>query len=200
MMEEILFHNSRIVSLSLIVCAVLATVGAMILARNMLFMSTTSLRRFFELRFRPTALRYTEEFECLYEGYQEKARLLGNYTPDYSVVFNEARWAKLVLTLEHVGRAHQELSELLEQGDSKDALCLAEFLIAAGEELPPWKYRRISDEWASLANWEVDVHTIICEVVKNLWSEVQRSRGLGISRGASVEETMQVLQKVQEKL
>lgn len=200
MMGELLFHNSHIVTLSLAMCAFLAAVGAMILARNMLFMSTTSVRRFFELRFRPTALRYTEEFESIFEGYQEKARMLGNYTPDYSVVFNEAKWARLILTLEKVGAAYRELCELLDEGESRDALCLSEFLIAAGEELPPWKYRRISDEWASLANWESDVHKTICEVVKNLWSEVQRSRGLGISRGAAVDETMKVLQKIREKL
>jgi hypothetical protein len=200
MMEELVFHNSQIVSVSLAVCAVLATVGAMILARNMLFMSTTSVRRFFELRFRPTALRYTEEFECIFEGYQEKALLLGNYTPNYSIVFNEAKWAKIVLTLDSVSRAYEELCGLLEQGESKDALCLAEFLIAAGEELPPWKYRRISDEWAPLAHWESEAHTTICDVVKNLWSEVQRSRSLGISRGASIDETMKVLQKIREKL
>jgi len=200
MMEELLFHNSHVVSVSLAMCAVLATIGAMILARAILFTSTTSLRRFFELRFRPTALRYTEEFECIFEGYQEKARLLGNYTPDYSVVFNESQWTKALITLDLVGRAYRELCELLEAGESKDALCLAEFLIAAGEELPPWKYRRISDEWAPLATWEEDVHRTILEVVKNLWSEVQRSRSLGISRGASVAETMKDLQKIREKL
>ena len=199
-MEELLFHNSKIVSFSLAVCAMLATVGAMILARNMLFLSTTSLRRFLELRFRPTALRYTEEFECLLDGYQEKARLLGSYATSYSSVFNEARWAKLVLTLEQVNRAHQELCKLLGEGESKDALCLAEFLIAAGDELPTWKYRRISDEFASLATWELLVHSTICDVVKRLWEEVPRSRALGISRGASVDETMRVLEKLRAKL
>ena len=199
-MEELLFHNSKIVSFSLALCAMLATVGAMIIARNMLFLSTTSVRRFLELRFRPTALRYTEEFECLLDEYQEKARLLGAYATNYSSVFNEAKWAKLVLTLEHVNRAHQELCKLLGEGESKDALCLAEFLIAAGDELPNWKYRRISDEFASLATWELLVHSTISDVVKRLWEEVPRSRALGISRGASVDETMKVLEKIRAKL
>ncbi len=199
-MGELLFHNSHIVSVSLAVCAVLATIGAMMLARNMLFMSTTSLRRFLELRFRPTALRYTEEFECLLGGYQEKARLLDAFTSDFSVVFNEVKWAKAMLTLDQTVRAHHELCGLLQQGESRDALCLAEFLIAAGEELAPWKYRRISDEWASLANWELQVHSTICAVVKNLPAELQRSRGLGMSRGALVDESMKVLQRIRENL
>ncbi|MEY4669219.1 MAG: hypothetical protein RL518_1918 [Pseudomonadota bacterium] len=199
-MEELLFHNSKIVSVSLAVCAVLATIGAMLVARRMLFMSSASIRHFFELRFRPTALRYTEEFESLFDAYREKAQVLGNYTPDYSAVFNEANWTKLILTLDQLSSAYRELCNLLDQGESKDALCLAEFLIAAGDELAPWKYNRISDEWAPLANWEVDVHTILCEVVEDLRNEVRRSQGLGVSRGAPVHETMMVLEKIREKL
>ena len=200
MMEELLFHKSPIVSLSLAMCAVLATVGSMILARMMLRMSTTSFRRFLELRFRPTALRYTEEFECIFDGYQENARALGEYAVDYSTVFNEVHWSRALMTLENVGRAYRELCELLEQGDSKDALCLAEFLIAAGDALAPWKYRRISDEWEPLATWEAKVHSTMSTLIKNLESEVPRSRGLGTSRSASVDETMKVLRKVRERL
>jgi hypothetical protein len=200
MMEEILFHNSTVVSLSLGVCAVLAAIGAMILARTMLRTSTASVRRFLELRFRPTALRYTEEFEWIFDAYQEKVRLLGTYTPHHTNVFNEANWAKLIITLDQVGNAYKELCDLLDQGESRDALCLAEFLIAAGEELPAWKYRRIDDRWERLATWEPDVHAIIGDVVKNLWSEVQQSRGLGISRGVSVEETKKILEEVRKSL
>jgi hypothetical protein len=199
-MEEIVFNNSHVVSVSLGLCAVLATIGAMILARNMLFMSTSSIRRFLELRFRPTALRYTEEFEAIFNGYQEKVEVLGTYTPDYTNVFNEANWTNLIVTMDQVGDAYKELCHLLAQGESRDALCLSEFLIAAGEELSAWKYRRIDDQWEPLATWESDVHAIICEVVNNLWSEVQRSRGLGISRGRSVEETRRILEEVRKSL
>ena len=199
-MGELLFYNSIIVSVSLGVCAVLATIGAMILARNMFFLSSTSFRRFLELRFRPTALRYMEELEYLIEGYQQKARLLDEYAVTYSVVFNEAKWHNLILTMDLLSRAHRELCRLLEQGESKDALCLAEFLIAAGEELAPWKYRHINDEWSPLAEWEIQVHTTLRQVVKHLWAEVQRSRGIGISGGTSIEQTMKVLEKVRDGL
>jgi hypothetical protein len=199
-MEEILFHNSPIVSLSLAMCAVLATVGSMILARKMLSMSTTSFRKFLELRFRPTALRYTEEFEYIFDGYQENAQALGQFAIEYSTVFNEVRWSQAMMTLDNVTRAYHELCGLIEQGESRDALCLAEFLIATGDELAPWKYRRISDEYESLANWEADVHSTMCNLLKNLDPEVKRSRGLGTSRSALVDETMKVLQTVKERL
>ncbi len=199
-MEEILFHNSTIVLWSLGLCAVLAAIGATLMARKTLSMSTSSIRRFLEFRFRPTALRYTEEFECLLDGFQENAMILEAYSQQYPVLFSEARWSKLTLTLEHVVRAHQELCSLLERRESKDALCLAEFLIAAGEDLAPWKYHHIADEWAPLATWELDVHTILSTVVTRLGEEARRDRGVRSSRQSSLHETMKVLEKIRKKL
>jgi hypothetical protein len=199
-MEELLFHNSTIVSVSLGICAVLAAIGAMIVARKTLLMSKRGIRHFLEFRFRPTALRYTDELECLVEGFREKVTTLERYNREYSALFNEAKWTKLTITLDEVSRAHEELCALLEQRESKDALCLAEFLIAAGEDLAPWKYRHISDEWAPLATWELDVHTILTKVVNKLWEETQTGRTLGTLRGTNVHETRKVLEKIREEL
>jgi hypothetical protein len=199
-MVELLFYNSVIVTVSLAVCAVLATIGAMLLARNMFHMSIASVRRFLELRFRPTALRYTEEFECLFESYREKSAVLEPFTENFTNVFNEAKWATLVLTLEALGRAHQNLCQLIEEGESKDALCLAEFLIAAGDDLAPWKYRHINDEWAPLANWEQESHLILSHVMKNLPSALQQAHKIGIVRDGKFQEAMRILQRVREDL
>jgi hypothetical protein len=199
-MVELLFYNSVIVTVSLAVCAVLATIGAMLLARNMFHMSTASVRRFFELRFRPTALRYTEEFECLFESYREKSAVLEPFTENYTNVFNEARWATLVITLETLRRAHEHLCHLIEEGESKDALCLSEFLIAAGDDLAPWKYRHINDEWAPLANWEQEAHLILSHVMKNLPHALQQAHKIGIVRDGKFQEAMRVLDKIRADL
>jgi hypothetical protein len=199
-MVELLFYNSVIVTVSLAICAVLATIGAMLLARNMFHMSTASVRRFFELRFRPTALLYTEEFEGLLESYREKSAVLEPFIDNFTNVFNEARWATLVLTLEALSRAHQNLCQLIEEGESKDALCLAEFLIAAGDDLAPWKYRHINDEWAPLANWEQESHLILSQVMKNLPSALQQAHKIGIVRDGKFQEAMRILQRVREDL
>jgi hypothetical protein len=199
-MVELLFYKSVIVTVSLAVCAVLATVGTMLLARNAFHMSTESVRRFFELRFRPTALRYTEEFESLFESYREPSTLLEPFTENYTNVFNEAKWATLVLTLDALSRAHQHLCHLIEEGESKDALCLAEFLIAAGDELAPWKYRHINDEWAPLANWEQEAHLILSHIIKNLPIALQQAHKIGILRDEKFQESMRVLGRIKSEL
>ena len=199
-MVEILFYNSSIVTVSLALCAVLATIGAMLLARNMFYLSTASIRRFFELRFRPTALRYTEEFECLFESYREKSAMLEQFTENYTNVFNEAKWAKLVLTLEDLSRAHQQLCSLLEEGESKDALCLSEFLIAAGEDLAPWKYHHINDEWASLSNWEQEVHLSLSHILKNLPLAIQQAHKVGLVRDGKFQDSMGLLKRMKGDL
>jgi len=199
-MEHLLFYNSKIVTLSLMLCAALATIGTMMLVRNILFMSGTTLRQFVELRFRPAALRYTEQFEEYLSEYQEIVEILGRYTPDYSIVFSEANWTKAVLSLDELSAAHGELCHLLSSGESKDAMCLAEFLSSGGEPLVRWKYRHINDEWEGLADWESELREIIFQIIQTLKGAVIQARTLGISRGASPEETLAELERIQARM
>jgi hypothetical protein len=195
-MEQLLFYHSKIVTISLILCAALATIGTMMVVRKLLFMSGTTFRQFLELRFRPSALRCTEQFERLLSEYQEIADILAQYTPDYSIVFSEANWTRLILALDQLNAAHVELCELLNKGESKDAMCLAEFLSSGGEPLAKWKYGHINDEWEGLADWERELHHIVCQVIQTLTQAVIQARKLGISRGASAEETLALLERL----
>jgi hypothetical protein len=199
-MEQLLFYQSTIVTLSLVLCAALATIGTIMIVRKIVFMSGTTFRQFLELRFRPAALRHTERFEELLSEYQEIADILGQYTPDYSIVFNEANWTKLNLQLDDLNAAYVELCDLLCKGDSKDAMCLAEFLSSSGEPLAEWKYRHISDEWEGLADWEHELHDIVCKVIQTLWDAVVQARKLGIARGASAEEVLAVIERIRDRL
>lgn len=181
-------------------CAALATIGTIMIVRKMVFMSGTTFRQFLELRFRPSALRHTERLEDLLAKYQEISDILGQYTPDYSIVFNEANWTKLNLSLEELNAAYGELCEMLERGESKDALCLAEFLTSAGEPLAEWKYKHISDEWEGLADWQHDLHDIVCQVIQSLRDAVIQARKLGISRGKYANETLAALDQISARM
>ena len=163
-------------------------------------MSGTTVRQFLELRFRPSALRHTERFEKLLEEYQAISDILGQYTPDYAIVFNEANWTKMTLRLDDLNAAYVELCELLNKGESKDAMCLAEFLNSAGKPLAAWKYGHINDEWEGLADWEHELRDIVCQVIQTLRYAVAQARTLGISRGASADETLAVLERIRERM
>ena len=199
-MEQLLFYHSKIVTFSLVLCAVLATFGVMMIVRNVLLTSGTALRHFLELRFRPSALRFTDTFEAALAGYQEVAELLGRYSPDYSAVFNEANWSTLCLYLDDLNSAYTELCELLDEGESKEAMCLAEFLSSGGNELAAWKYRNISEDWEHLNDWEHELYGIICKVIQDLREAVVQARKLGIARGASADETLAVLEMIQSHM
>lgn len=195
-MEQLLFYQSKIVTISIVLCAALATIGTVMVVRKIVFMSGTSFRHFLELRFRPAALRHTERFEELLCEYQGILDLLGQYSPDYSIVFSEANWTKMSLCLDELNTVYGELCELLKRGDCKEAMCLAEFLSSEGRSIAEWKYNYISDEWEGLANWEPELHDIVCNVVQSLRDAVLHARSLGISRGASAEETLAVIERV----
>jgi len=199
-MEHLLFHHSHIVTLSLLLCGVLATVGAMLIARNVLSMTGTTFRHFLELRFRPAALKHTEKFEYALAGYQEVADLRNPYAPDYSAVYNEANWSQLILKLEALNAAYCELCELLRVGESKEALCLAEFLSSQGEELAEWKYHSISEEWEELATWEQDLYDIVCKLVDTLPAAVKQARTLGMHRDSATEETLILIDRIRAQL
>lgn len=199
-MEQLLFNHSKIVTLSLMLCAALATIGTIMIVRKMVFMSGTTFRQFLELRFRPAALRYTDRFEEILGKYQEISDILGQYTPDYSIVFNEANWTKLNLYLDELNAAYVELCELLERGDSKDALCLAEFLSSGGEPLAEWKYKHISDEWEGLGDWEHELHDIVCHVIQSLRDAVIQARTLGLSRAQYANETLAALDRISGRM
>ena len=199
-MEQFLFYHSKVVTLSLVLCAALATIGTVMIVRRMVFMSGTTFRQFLELRFRPAALRHTERFEELLEEYQAISDVLGQYTPDYATVFNEANWTKMSLHLDDLNAAYMELCELLNKGESKDAMCLAEFLNSAGEPLAAWKYSHINDEWEELADWEHELRDIVCQIIQTLRDAVAQARTLGISRGASADETLAVLERIRERM
>lgn len=199
-MEQLLFHHSEIVTGSLLLCAVLATVGAMLVARSMLSMTGTTFRHFLELRFRPAALRYTDTFEEALATYQEIADLLDRCVPDYSAIFNEANWSKLVLDLEALKEAYSELCDLLKAGESKEALCLAEFLSAQGEELAEWKYQSLNEDWEHLAHWEHELYQIVCKVVETLPPAVKQARTLGMHRSTATEETLMIIEQIRAQL
>ena len=199
-MEQLLFYHSKIVTLSLVLCAALASIGTIMIVRKIVFMSGTTFRQFLELRFRPAALRQTERFEELLSEYQAISDILGQYTPDYSILFNEANWTKMNLCLDELNAAYSELCELLRQGESKDAMCLAEFLNSAGEPLAEWKYGHINDEWEGLADWQHELHDIVCQVLQTLTDAVVQARNLGISRGASADETLAALEQIRARL
>ena len=199
-MEQLLFHHSEIVTLSLLLCAVLATVGAMLIARRALSMTGTTVRHFLELRFRPAALRRTEDFEHALDGYHEVSALLDPYVSDYSAIFNEANWSKLILRIEALNAAYNELCELLDTGESKAAFCLAEFLSSDGEELAEWKYRSVSEDWEELANWESELYQIVCKIVETLPPAVKQARTLGIHRSTANEETLMLIERIRAQL
>lgn len=199
-MEQLLFYNSKIVTVSLLLCAVLATFGVMMLVRDLLHTSGTTFRRFLELRFRPAALRATSRFEESLAGFQEAADLLGRYSPDYAAVYNEANWSTLCVYLDDLGLAYGDLCKALDEGESKEALCIAEFLSSEGKELTPWKYRHISEEWEHLNNWEHELYDIVCKVIQHLEKAVLDARKLGISRGASADETLAVLERIRSQM
>jgi hypothetical protein len=199
-MEHLLFHHSEVVTLSLLLCAVLATVGAMLMARSLVSMTSTTFRHFLELRFRPAALRHTEKFEVTLAGYQEVADLLDRYAPDYSAVFNEANWSQFIIKLAALNNAYNELCDLLGSGESKEALCLAEFLSAQGEELAEWKYHSISEEWEDLGNWEQEAYDIVCKVVETLPPAVKQARSLGMYRSTATEETLVLIDRIRAQL
>lgn len=199
-MDPLLFYNSRIVTICVAFCAVLATFGVMMVVRSMISKGGVTLRRFVELRFRPAALRQTERFEETLASFEEVGELLGRYSPDYSAVFNEANWSTFCLYIDDLHSAYGELCDLLDRGDSREALCLAEFLAAQGNSLSPWKYRYISEEWEHLHNWEHDLYGIVCDVIDNLSKAVTQARQLGITRGGAADETLAVLESIRTRL
>lgn len=199
-MEQLLFHHSEIVTLSLLLCAVLATVGAMLVARSMLSTTGTTFRHFLELRYRPAALRHTETLEQALGGFQEMAALLDPYVSDYSAIFNEANWSKVILDLDSLSAAYNELCDLLDAGESKEAMCLAEFLTAQGEELAEWKYQGVSEDWEGLADWENELYQIVCKVVETLPPAVKQARSLGMYRSTATEETLMTIERIRARL
>lgn len=199
-MEALLFHNSQLVTFSLLLCAFLATIGTMIVVRRAVTISNRELRHFFELRFKPAAFQHLDKFERSLFGYQEVADLLSKYAGTFSSVYNEANWTKFIIYLSDLNGAHHEINRLLTLGESKRALCLANFLACEGESIAEWRYRYVGKEWRHLQAWEPESYQIICTVVKNLDGAVREAQAIGIHRESATDETLEVLAEIRSHL
>lgn len=199
-MEDLIFSNSKFTTVSLILCAVLAAIGVMLVVRASVDNAIVLLRKLKDLRYRGAAFKYAEQFELELEAFKDQVRVLDKYTTEYTGVFNEANWSKVVLYLDDLDAAYEELCALISRYDFKDAMCLVQFLCADGAELPEWVLRQVDAKWDHLYEWKSEVSEVLDVITANLGVAAEQTKRLGIERTRQRQPTLAALQHLRDKI
>lgn len=199
-MEDLIFSNSKFTSVSLLLCAVLAAIGAMMIVRSGVDSFLTIMRKAKDLRYRGQTFKYAEQFELDLEAFKDQARVLDKYTTEYTGVFNDANWSKVVLYLDDLDAAYDELCSLISRYEFKDALCLVQFLCADGSELPEWVLRQVDARWDHLYEWKKELAEVLESVTKRLGEAAEQTKKLGIERTRQRQPTLTALQHLRSKI
>jgi hypothetical protein len=199
-MEDLIFSNSKFTTVSLMLCAVLAAIGTMLLVRTAVDGSFVMLRKVKDFRYRGPAFKFAEQFELELEAFKDQVRVLDKYTSEYTGVFNEANWSKVVFYLDDLDAAYEELCSLISRYEYKDAMCLVRFLCADGAELPEWILRHVDARWDHLFEWKSEVSEILQTVTVRLGAAAEQTKRLGIERTRQRQPTLTALQRLKEKL
>lgn len=199
-MEEIFGGNSAVVTVSLILCAVLAAVGTAAMSREVAASIGTALRRLYEVRYRGAALGAYRDFQVALEQAKSKASMLSYFSTDYPSVFNEANWARSQACLDDLEEAYNEVSGLIEAGDYKEALCLSEFFCADGASIDEWKYRYVDEEWDHLFQWRSEQDQIVRGIAKNISNLAAEESRLGVVRSEGRRSSGVTLEKLRREL
>jgi hypothetical protein len=199
-MEDIFGANSNVVTVSLIVCAVLAAVGTAFLSKSIATSIGIFLRRAYELRYRAAALRAARQFELGLEQCQERAAMVSNFSADYASVFNDANWSKSVMYLDDLRSAYDEVGALIESGDYKEAMCLAEFFCSDGVAMDDWKYAYFDEAWDHLYNWRAEQDQIMREIAVQISKVALDERKLGVVKSAVRRPSGVALEKLRKEL
>jgi hypothetical protein len=199
-MEEIFGANSSVVTGSLIVCSVLAAVGAALLSKSIATSIGVFLRRAYELRYRAAALRASRQFELGLEQFQERAAMVSNFSAEYPSVFNEANWTKSVMYLDDLREAYEEVTALINSGDYKEAMCLAEFFCSDGVAIDDWKYAYVDEAWDHLYKWRAEQDEIMREIAINISKIALDERSLGVVKSAGHRSSGVNLEKLRKEL
>lgn len=181
-------------------CAVLAAIGTMLLVRSAVDSSWVILRKAKEFRYRGVALKYAEQFELELEAFKDQVRVLDKYTSEYTGVFNEANWSKVVFYLDDLDDAYEQLCSLISQYEYKDAMCLVRFLCADGAELPEWILQHVDAKWDHLFEWKAEISEILHTITVRLGEAAEQTKRLGIERTRQRQPTLTALQHLKEKL
>lgn len=181
-------------------CAVLAAIGTMLLVRSAVDTALVILRKLRDFRFRGATFQYAEQFELELEAFKDQVRVLDKYTTEYTGVFNEANWSKVVMYLDDLDAAYEELCSLISRYEYKDAMCLVQFLCADGAEVPEWVLRHVDARWDHLYEWKSEVSAILDTVTNRLGEAAEQTKRLGIERTRQRQPTLAALQHLRDKI
>jgi len=127
-------------------------------------------------------------------------RVLDKYTTEYTGVFNEANWSKVVMHLDDLDAAYDELCSLISRYEYKDAMCLVQFLCADGAEVPEWVLQQVDAKWDHLYEWKSEVSAILNTVTNRLGEAAEQTKRLGIERTRQRQPTLAALQHLRDKI
>jgi hypothetical protein len=199
-MQDLIFSDSKFTTASLALCAVLAAIGTMLVVRSVVDTTFAVLRKIKDFRYRGTTFKYAEQFELELEAFKDQVRVLDKYTTEYTGVFNEANWSKVVMHLDDLDAAYDELCSLISRYEYKDAMCLVQFLCADGAEVPEWVLQQVDAKWDHLYEWKSEVSAILNTVTNRLGEAAEQTKRLGIERTRQRQPTLAALQHLRDKI